>query len=300
MRSLPPLNALRAFESAARTGSYVSAAEELGVSAAAISQQVKNLETYLGKQLFMRLNNRIVLTDAGKAIFPGTTEALQSIATVTQQAMTGATRQRLVISVLPSVAHRWMAPRLARYAEQDREFRFALRIEDDPVDFARHDIDLRVCYGTNLYPEFRSVQLCLDEVLPVCSPDYLTRNPAGHEPLLAGVPDEDLIHTDWGPSFGSHPGWQAWFALLDINRPRSGGGFRSGMSGLSLDLARDGVGVALGQRLLAADDISAGYLTALSDVAIPLGHAYSLVLPLSKERKTGLRQLVDWLVSEAR
>jgi LysR family glycine cleavage system transcriptional activator len=299
MRPLPPLNALRAFESAARTGSYVSAADELGVSAAAISQQVKNLENHLGKQLFMRFNNRIVLTDAGKAIYAGATEALQTIATVTQQAMTGAVRQRLVISVLPSVAHRWMAPRLARYAAQDRGFRFALRVEDDPVDFVRHDIDLRMCYGTNLYTDLRSVHLCQDVVLPVCSPDYLARNPAGHEPLLAGVPDEDLIHTDWGPSFGSHPSWQAWFARLDIKRPKSAGGFRSGMSGLSLDLARDGLGVALGQRLLAADDLACGFLKALSDVAIPLGHAYNLVLPLSKARKSGLAQLVDWLVSEA-
>ncbi len=297
MRFLPPLNALRAFESAARTGSYVAAAGELGVSAAAVSQQVRNLEVFLGKQLFTRFNNRIVLTDAGHAIFAGATEALQSITAVTRQAMAGTARQRLVISVLPSVANRWLAPRLSRFAAENPDFRFALRIEDDPVDFARHDIDLRICYGSNLYPEARSVHLRRDEALPLCSPGYLSRNPGARQPLLAKVPDDDLIHTDWGPSFGSHPSWEAWFAAAGTIRPESGAGFRSGMSGLSLDLARDGVGVALGQRMLAADDIAAGRLVALSDIAIQLGHPYSLVHPLSKSRKTGLRQLVDWLVA---
>ena len=183
MRPLPPLNALRAFEAAARSGSYVAAASELGVSSAAVSQQVRNLEVFLGKQLFMRFNNRIVLTDAGQSIFAGATEAFQSLSSLTQQALTGTTRSRLVISVLPSVAHRWLAPRLAMFALKERSFRFELRVEDDPVDFARYDIDLRVCYGTSLYPEFKAVHLRQDEVLPMCSPAYLLRNPAAKKPV---------------------------------------------------------------------------------------------------------------------
>ena len=263
-----------------------------------MSQQVRNLEDFLGKQLFTRFNNRIVLTDAGQAIFAGATEALQSIATLTKQAMTGAARQRLVISALPSVAHRWMAPRLADFTALHREFRFELRIEDDPVDFPRYDIDLRMCYGTSLYPELRATHLCQDEALPLCSPAYLVRNPAAITADLSNVPDDDLIHTDWGPSFGSHPTWQSWFMKAGTARPGRSEGFRSGMSGLTLDLARDGVGVALGQRMLAADDLAHGRLVALSDIAIPLGHAYSLVHPISKSRNIALKQLIDWLVNQ--
>lgn len=296
MRPLPPLNALRAFESAARTGSYVAAASELGVSSAAVSQQVRNLEDFLGKQLFMRFNNRIVLTDAGQSIFAGATEAFQSISSLTQQALTGAARSRLVISVLPSVAHRWLAPRLAAFSLQEKSFRFELRVEDDPVDFARYEIDLRVCYGTSLYPELKAVHLRHDEALPMCSPAYLARNPAAPQPLLAGVPDDELIHTDWGPSFGSHPTWRTWFAANNVVRPGTAEGYRSGMSGIALDLARDGIGVTLGQRMLADDDLKAGRLVALSDIAIPLGHPYSLVHPISKMRKAGLRNLIAWLV----
>ena len=156
--SLPPLKALRAFESAARTGSYVAAAEELRVSPAAVSQQVRNLEEFLGKQLFMRFNNRVLLTDAGQAVFAGASDALQSISTLTEQVMSGGTKSRLVISVITSVAERWLEPRLAAFALHEKALRIELRVEGDPVDFARHNIDLRLCYGANLYPDMLQKQ----------------------------------------------------------------------------------------------------------------------------------------------
>lgn len=292
---LPPLNALRAFESAARTGSYVAAAAELGVSAAAVSQQVRNLEIFLGKTLFMRLNNRVVLTDAGHAIFSGSTEAFQSLSSLTQQALTGVTRSRLVISSLPSVARRWLAPRLVEFLRINPDFRFELRVEDDPVDYARHGIDLRLCYGATLYPDHQIVPFRHDQTLALCSPSYLARNPQVRGDGVAAVPDQDLIHTDWGPSFGSHPTWRAWFTLAGIPRTGEGGGFRVGMSALALDFAREGAGVSLGQRMLAEDDLAAGRLVALSDLAIPLGHPYCLVYPRGKVRKAGLMDLVEWL-----
>lgn len=295
--SLPPLNALRAFEAAARAGSYVGAAEELDVSPAAVSQQVRNLEEFLGRQLFMRFNNRVVLTDAGQAIFAGASDALQSISALTEQAMSGGAKSRLVVSVLPSVAHRWLEPRLAVFVLHERGLRFDLRVEDDPVDFARHDIDLRICYGTNLYPEMNTIHLLQDEVLPMCSPAYLERNPAAASGM-EGVPDDDLIHTNWGPSFVSHPTWHAWFAKSGTARPSDAKGYRAGMSSLALDLARDGVGVALGQRMMAGGDLAAGRLVPLSATAVPLGHPYCLVHPRSKARRAGVQALIGWLARE--
>ncbi|MCF1709369.1 LysR substrate-binding domain-containing protein [Tabrizicola sp. J26] len=292
---LPPLNALRAFEAAARTGSYVGAAREIGVSPAAISQQVRNLEMFFDKRLFARHNNRVVLTDAGHAIFAGTTEALQAISTVTEQTLTGTTRSRLVISVLPSVARRWLAPQLSTFVQTEPQIRFALRVEEDPVDFDKGEIDLRICYGTDLYPELTRIELRRDEVLPVCSPGYLARNPAAMGPGLEGVPDEDLIHTDWGPGFGSLPSWEAWFGRYGLVRPGRSKGFVVGMSGLALDFACEGLGVALGQRMLAEEDLRNGRLVALSSLAMPLGHPYSLVYPRGRSRKTGLQKLLAWL-----
>lgn len=293
--SLPPLNALRAFEAAARGGSYVAAAEELGVSPAAVSQQVKNLEEFLGKELFRRYNNRIVLTDAGHTIYSGASDALQSISAFTEQVVSGRARSRLVISSLPSVAERWIEPKLAEFAREKPNFRFELRSEEDIVDFARNEIDLRVSYGTNLYPEMVTVPITRDEVLPLCSPAYLSRNPAAGSAGVAEVPDDDLIHTNWGRTFVSHPTWQAWFTEIGVDRPDETRGYRIGKSSLALDLARDGLGVALGQRMMAADDLQSGRLVVLDERAIALGHQYCLVYPPSRSRKAGLIDFVDWL-----
>lgn len=295
--TLPPLNALRAFEAAARTGSYVAAAEELGVSAAAISQQIRKLEDFLGKQMFMRMNNRVVLTDAGHTIREGTAAALQMISDSTEQLVSDRSRSRLVISTIDSVAEKWLISRLAAYSRAHPDFRFDLRVEPDPADFARHNIDLRLGYDPGQYPEHNIVLLQQDVVLPLCSPAYLTRNPAAGTVGMAAVPEDDLLHTSWGESFGSHPTWQGWFVKAGLQPPSATKGFQAGRSSLVLDLAREGLGVALGQRMMALDDIACGRLLALSDSSIALGYPYCLAYPRAKSRKRHLLALASWLSS---
>ena len=112
---------------------------------------------------------------------------------------------------------------------------------------------------------------------------------------MSAVPPGDLIHTNWGPMFFSHPTWKAWFTKANLKSPDDSKGYQIGTSGLVLDMARDGVGVALGQRMLAEDDLAAGRLVALSQLSLALGHPYSLVYPQSKARKTGLTRLIDSL-----
>ena len=296
--TLPPLNALRAFEAAARSGGYVAAAEELGISAAAVSQHVRRLEEFLGKKVFIRLNNRVVLTDAGQALYEGVGSALQMISDTTEQQMLRRSRARLVVSCIGSLAERWLLPRLAGYARAHPGFRFDLRVEADPVDFARHDIDLRLAYDPGQYPDQARAALAHDRVLPLCSPGWLARNPGVEG--MAQVAAEDLLHTSWGPDFGSLPSWPGWFAEASLSAPPlSAQGFQSGSSALVLDMAREGLGVALGQALLAEDDLAAGRLVALSDVSLPLGHAYGLVWPHARARKRHLAGLVEWLQATA-
>jgi LysR family glycine cleavage system transcriptional activator len=200
--TLPPLNALRGFEAPARTGSYVAAAEELGVSAAAISQQIRKLEDY---------------------------------------------------------------------------------------------IDLRIGYDPGQYPEHTIVLLQRDVVVPLCSPGYLDRNPAARLKGMEAVTEEDLLHTSWGESFGSHPSWHGWFLTAKLKPPTEGKGFKVGRSSLVLDLAKQGLGVALGQRMMAADDLAAGRLVSLSDISLSLGHPYCLAYPRAKGRKRHVGALVAWL-----
>ena len=294
---LPPLNALRAFESAARHGGYVGAADELGVSPAAVSQQVRNLEDFLGKQLFRRYNNRIALTDAGQTVYSGASDALQSISALTEQVVSGRARSRLVVSSIPSMAERWIAPQLALYRQRAPNLRFELRSEEDLVDFTRHEIDLRLSYGLNHYPDMVSIPLFQDEVVPMCSPAYAERNPEALRRGPAAVPDDDFIHTNWGPSFVSHPTWRLWLAAEGGRTPDETRGYRVGSSSLALDLAVRGVGVALGQRRMGADDVAAGRLVILDERPLALGHPYCLVHPPAKARKAGLVDLVNWLTA---
>ena len=255
---MPPLNALKAFEAAARTGGYVTAARELGVSPSAVSQQVRNLELFFDKRLFQRYHNRITLTDAGIAIYDETAEALERLVDMTARVLVGEARTRLVISLLPSLAARWLGPRLSGFLKAEGNLRIDLRVEEDPVDFARHNIDLRICYGAHLYPDLAVTPLIRDEVLPLATPAFLARTVAG-DPNLDLIADDDLIHTAWGPSFASHPTWSDWFAEAGAERaPDVGKGHRVGMSSLAIDLALMGQGLALGQRLLARDEIARG------------------------------------------
>lgn len=290
---------MRAFEAAARTGSHVAAARELGVSPAAISQHIRKLEDYLGKDLFVRLNNRILLTDAGQTVFEGAAAGLQLISDMTEQQVLQQPRSRLVISCIESMAEKWLAPRLAAYAAQHPEFRFDLRVEPDPADFARHDIDLRLAYDPAHYPDQAITVLAHDMVLPLCSPAYLDRTPAARTGGMPAVPAEDLLHTSWGPAFGSHPGWNAWLARAGLPPVIAAKGSQIGTSALTLDLARLGLGVALGQRMVAGDDIARGDLIALSDITLPLGHAYCLVHPRARRHKRHLAGLVVWLTTAA-
>jgi LysR family glycine cleavage system transcriptional activator len=293
MLKLPPLNALKYFESAARTGSYVTAAAELNVSPAAISQQVRNLETFLKRKLFTRLNNRIVLTDAGQAIQAGVSPALEDIAALTQRVLAGSSRAKLVVSVIPSLAECWFMPALADFA-QAAPLRIDLRVENDPVDFAGGEIDLRIGYASAQYPGLQSVPLFRDEVLPLCGPELA----AGLS--LTNADDSLFIHTSWGQDFGSHPSWDEWLArYLPNRRIDPAKGHRVGSSQLALDFARRGLGIALGQRALAQEGLESGTLMALDPQALPLGHDYCAFYPRARARKAGLLPLTDYLRTRA-
>ncbi|MCB1389679.1 MAG: LysR family transcriptional regulator [Rhodobacteraceae bacterium] len=281
---MPPLNALRAFESAARNGGYVAAASELGVTPAAVSQQVRRLEEHLGRQLFVRHNNRVVMTDAGLAVFAEATRALGDLNRMAERIQGGRTPGRLVVSCLPSLAEAWLIPRLTPEAPL-----IDLRLEPDPVAFARDGIDLRLSYGTGLYPDLATHPLFHDGVQPMAAPALAA--------LWPDLPDDRLIHTDWGPGFASHPAWRDWFAAHAPGRPTPapGSGHRIGGSFLALEMARRGLGVALGQRALAQPMIDAGALVPLAPQTLPLGHPYVAVHPHVRARRPSLQRMLALL-----
>lgn len=295
MERLPPLNALKAFEVAARTGNFTLAAQELGVSSAAVSQQVRNLEDYFGKKLFLRTGNRIALTDAGHAVYPQTARALGDIATVTARILSDEVRMRMVVSAPSSLAENWLVPRLSALLDSHPRIAIDIRVEEDPIDVIRQGVDVRISYGDYHYPELEKIRLVHDEVLPVCSPQ-LRRSLGNDASSLADVHESAFIHTNWGPNYASHPTWSEWFmALGSARRPDPSRGRRVGLSSLAISSARLGLGIALGQQALARADLEAGRLVALSPTAVRLGHPYCAFVPSAKTGRADIKRLIDLL-----
>jgi len=294
-RRLPPLNAIKAFEAVARLGSLSLAARELSVTPGAVSQQIRILGEFFGKALFVRRHNRLQLTDAGLSVFADVAEIIDRLSAMTARLLEGEQRANLVVSALPSVAVRWLNRELGAFLSESSAVRCELRVEDDPVDFARHHIDLRLSYGEHLYPELVTLPLVRDEVTPLCTPAYAKRVPL--DPQDPGsLPERDLIHMDWGASFASYPTWSEWFALAGKPRSPGGGlGHKTSMSSLAIDLALSGAGVALGQRLLARQDLVSGALIAPFAARLPLTHPYCLVYPYAKAEKRIVMEVVGRL-----
>ncbi len=286
-----PLNALRAFEVAARTGSFVAAGEELGVSSAAVSQQVKSLEGTLNRTLFLRQGNRITLTDAGRALYPRLETVFSDLTALTRELREGAQPSRLIVSALPSLAELWLLPALSRFPDRNR---IDLRIEGDPIDFARSGADLRVTYGAQYYPGHHVEVLFRDRFIAVAAPAFV----AAHPKAPADLAEADLIHTDWGRDFIRQPDWVEWFAAAGMSRAvQPGTGMRVDSTLASLIAAQEGAGVALVPDRLAQAALASGRLVRIGEAGVALFSDYVLVHPHAAGRKRALRQFRDFLLA---
>src|SRR5882757_2740019 len=167
MAALPSLRGLQAFEAAARSGSFAAAAEELSISAAAVSQLIRTVEEQMGRKLFHRVNRRVVLTEAGIEMLPRLTMAFQEIGSIARGG--DAFRPRLVISVPPSMAMGWLSERLAGFVASHGAVDISLRGDDDRVPFDRELIDIRLSFGPH-YREHPTEDIVRDAVYPVCAP----------------------------------------------------------------------------------------------------------------------------------
>ena len=285
LQRLPPLNALRSFEAAARHLSIAMAAKELHVTPAAVSHQVKGLEEYLGQRLFERLARGLELTLAGRALLPKLREGFERFGEAVQALRAIEDSGTLTVSVAPSFATRWLAPRLHRFvsAHPDLDVRInaSTRLIDpkkyefasgdtvaaSPVD----DADIVVRFGTGEYPGFRVDKLLPVTVTPICSPRLI----AGTLPLrsAADLKHHVLIHDNVTFDDGRQL-WDAWFEAAGMPEVDTSHGLRFSHAMLALEAAADGMGVTLGMPVLARSDLASGRLVAPLDLSLPLRFAY--------------------------
>jgi len=288
---LPPMNTLRAFEAAARHLSFTLAADELHITQAAVSHQIKALEEALGVRLFRRLNRAIRLTEEGQEFVGEVRKALGHLATAVERIATPAAGGPLTVSVLPSFAAKWLVPRLGRFSRKHPEIEVRISPSIQLTDFQREDVDMGVRYGKGDYPGLHSLRLMTEDIFPVCSPALLE----GPEPLdcPTDLRRHTLLHDD------AYVDWAMWLlaAGVDDIDPRQGPYFTD--SALVIQAAVEGQGIALARGALAAGDIASGRLVRPFDIAIPTEYAYYVVSPRATSHHPKIAAFREWLLEEA-
>lgn len=289
-RRLPPLNALKAFEAAARSESFTRAAEELCVTQGAVSHQVKALEATLGIKLFNRERQRLVMNEAGREYLAVVRDALDRISAATDRLVQRQNSGILTVSTSPDFAAKWLVYRLGRFAESHPEIDLRVSASAHQVDFAREDVDLAVRHGNGKWPGLDVVRLCDERLFPVCSPKFVS----GPKRITKAA---DLLKfpllrlDDWTT-------WTRWFEAAGVTDPAAHGPILNRASML-IDAAVDGQGIALARTALAAWDIINGRLVRPFDVSLRMPNTYWIVCP---KVTSGLPRIVmfrKWLLAEA-
>lgn len=295
-RNLPSLNALAALEAAARHGSFARAAEELCVSAAAVSQHVRALEEQLGVSLFVRSARSITVTDAARRLLPALTEALDRMEEATRFLREGHAHGRLVVSALPSFAVGWLVPRLADFERAFPHVELAIRAGRALVDFDREEVDLAVRYCFAPPPGLAHKRLFGERVFPVCSPQraYGAQSIRSLEDLVNHPLLHDLDAEPHQPAIS----WAAWLGRAGMGVPRTPPPLYFDDSLVMIAAAVAGRGVALGREPLVAQQLAQGQLCRPLPDEVLSDWSYFAVSTKRAFRRPLVRAFVDWLASE--
>ena len=290
MSNLPPLAAIRAFEAAARHGSFTKAAAELGMTQAAVSYQVKLLEDRVGAPLFLRQARKVVLSEAGRRLAPSVTEAFQRL-----EGAFAALHERaagvLTITAVHTFATNWLVPRLGRFQMAHPEIAVRLEVSTRTVDLTREEFDIGIRGGKGVWPGVKSHPLIPMQFTPLCSPDFLARfGPLASPTDLLRVPRLDT-HDAW---------WGMWFAAAGLPEPE-----HPPVPTISLDVqamlgaaAVAGQGVAVLTPALFAADIAVGRLIQPFDLLATDGNGYWLAYAQERHNSKKIRAFRDWVLGE--
>jgi LysR family glycine cleavage system transcriptional activator len=290
LRRLPPLNAIKAFEAAARSESFTRAAEELCVTPGAVSHQVKALEGILGVRLFHREHQRLSLTETGREYLGVARDALDRIALGTARLVQRQSSGVLTVSTSPDFAAKWLVNRLGRFAESHPEIDLRISATAHHVDFAREEVDLAVRHGDGDWSGLHVVRLCPERLFPICSPGLISgRNRISGASDLLKFP---LLRLEDSRT------WAKWFEAAGVRDPVPRGPVLNRASML-IDAAVGGQGVALARTTLAAWDLINGRLVRPVDVSLRMANTYWVVCPGATSGVPKVAAFRDWLLAEA-
>ncbi len=292
-RRLPSLNWLRAFEAAARHTSFAEAAKELNVTPAAISQQVKQLEDWLGASLFTRQPRSLLLTDAGLGYLPIVRQAFDHLAAGTEDLFGSGRSGPVALRVSTSLTYLWLVPRLGRFLERHPDVSLRLTTTVDGLSFGQAGTDLEIRYGSGQWPGFRAERLFWEALFPVCAPALL----GGAVPLAK---PEDLASHTLIHMIGEPENWQMWLNAAGVSGLSVGSALQFDLHMMATRAAIEGTGVALGLSPMVDDALAKGLLVAPFDVTIPARDAHFVVTSEEAIERREVQLFKSWLLEEAK
>src|SRR4051812_46523913 len=288
---LPPLNALKTFEAAARHESFTRAAEELCVTQGAVSHQVKALEAELGIKLFNRERQRLVITGAGRDYLTVVRDALDRIALGTERLLQRQNAGVLTVSTSPDFAAKWLVHRLGHFAEAHPEIDLRVSATLHHVDFAREEVDLAVRHGDGNWPGLDTVRLSSEQLFAVCSPKLLTGRRRLSKP--SDILKYPLIHMD------SRTDWSKWLQAAGLEGAAVIHGPVLNRASMVIDAAINGQGIALARTTLSAWDLINGRLVRPFAETLRLSKTYWIICPKATAALPKIVTFRDWLLAEA-
>nr|CAA6829624.1 MAG: LysR family transcriptional regulator [uncultured Thiotrichaceae bacterium] len=308
MAHLPPLNALKAFEAVARLKSFTKAAEELYVTRAAISHQIKHLEDFLGFPLVIRHNRSISLTPAGATALPKLREGFNNLAEAVHEMRTQVSHGTLSVWMAPSFASKWLVPRLHQFSNDHPEIEMQISGEAKLVDateqgedldelFRTNDIDVMIRFGSGNYPNCDVTKLFSVQAVALCTPELL-EEPSKPLNKPTDLTHHTILHDE--TAYPGRPSWKKWAEKFDVEDVDFNRGLHFNQVSLALAAAVDGQGVLLSIDALAENDIEAGRLCIPFEQKMPLDHAYYVIRPKGvNSNQEAADTFIDWIISEA-
>ncbi len=287
---LPPLNALRAFETTARTGSLTRAAQELCVTQGAISRHVSQLEQWLGVSLLTRTRRGTELTPEGASYFRGITPAFQELELQTKRLLKKPDANILKLKLPPTFAMRWLIPRLSRFHNCNRHMDVQIITSHHPADFRQEDIDIAIYSGYSPASDMTCHRLFGEILLPVCSPALLEKHPTLTQP--ADLADYVLLCSMHRPH-----DWPDWFKAANLPMTDNNSSLKFGDSALTYQAAINGLGIAIAQYAFVKDDLRNGRLVELFNLRIPAKQTYFITYPHAQKTPKKVRIFENWIIS---
>ncbi len=294
-RQLPPLNALRAFEAAGRHLSFTKAADELNVTPAAVSHQIKALEQVLGVVLFHRLTRALRLTETGQAALPILSQGFDKLIQGVELMRSHSENEMLTISVSPSFGAMWLVPRLENFRRRHPNIEIRIDGTDRLVDLERDNADVAIRYGAGDYKRVEIDYLFNQVNTPVCSPALLGGKYPLHKP--EDLRHHTLLHIDWKDAEAS---WRMWLLAAGLNNIDPTRGPHFTMENMAVQAAIDGQGVALIGDILVADDLASGRLIRPfgPSFSIPLSFSYYLLSTREGIKQPKIKAFRNWLLEQ--